>query len=140
MFQILNETLPIESLTLTATVQPFSRQSHGHKVKPIERSHVAADTIILIVSTELGCQCRPPVLCFRVIPYLSEPVVHLRTFLTELLPARLTTHNEFTLAAGAAEMRKSQKVKGVGLTLLSLGILAFVPAKTEGSRLFRVQL
>ena len=124
---------------MTATVQPFSRQSHGHMVKPIERSHVAADTIIVIVSTELGCQCRPPVLCLLAIPYPSEPVVHLLAFLTKFLPARLTAHNEFTLAAGAAEMSKSQKVKGVGLTLLSLGVLAFVPAKANGSRLFSME-
>ena len=91
------------------------------------------------MSTELGCQCRPPVLCLLVIPYLSEPVVHLRTFLTKFLPARLTAHNEFTLAAGAAKMRKSQKVKSVGLTLLSLGVLTFVPAKADGSRLFSMQ-
>jgi hypothetical protein len=138
MFQILNETFPIEPLTLTTTVQPFSRQPHGLKVKPIKQAHIAADTIILIVSTEFGCQYRPPFLGLLVIPYLPEPVVHLLAFLTKLLPARLTAHNEFTMATGAAKMGKSQKVKGIGLTSLSLGVLSFIPAEADGSRLFRV--
>ncbi len=138
MFQILNETFPIEPLTLTATVQPFACQSQGFKVKPIERPHIPADTIVLIVSPELGCQCRPPFLCLLVIPYLSEPIVHLFAFLTKFLPARLTAHNEFTLATFAAKMGKSQKIKGAGLTSLSLRVLSFVPAETDDSRLLRV--
>ena len=138
MFQILNETFPIEPLTLTTTVQPFSSQPHGLKVKPIKQSHIAADTIILIVSTEFGCQYRPPFLGLLVIPYLPEPVVHLLAFLTKLLPARLTAHNEFTMATCAAKMGKSQKVKGIGLTSLSLGVLSFVPTETDVSRLLRM--
>ena len=140
MFQILNETFPIESLTLTATVQPLARQSQGLKVKPTERPHIAADTIVLIVPAKLGGQCRPPCLCLLVIPYLSKPVVHLFAFLTKFLPARLTAHNEFTLPARSAEMGKAQKVKGVGLPFLSLRVLAFVSAKTDGSRLLGVKL
>ncbi len=140
VFQILIETFPIEPLTLTATVQPFSCQSQGFKVKPIERSHIAADTVILIVSTEFGCQCWPPFLGLLVIPYLSKPVVHLRTFLTKFLPARLTAHNEFTLATFAAEMGKTKKIEGIGLASLSLSVLSFVSAKTDGSRLLGVQL
>ena len=138
MFQILNETFPIEPLTLTATVQPFSCQSQGFKVKPIERSHITADTIVLIMSTEFGCQSRPPFLGLLVIPYLSEPIVHLFAFLTKLLPARLAAHNEFTPATGATEMGKPQKVKGIGLTSLSLCVLSFVPAEADGSRFLRV--
>ena len=138
MFQILNETFPIESLTLTATVQPLAGQSHGLMVKPVERPHIAADTIVLIVPTKLGCQCRPPCLCLLVIPYLSKPVVHLFAFLTKFLPARLTAHNEFALPARSAVMGKPQKVKSVGLAPLSLCVLSFVSAKTDGSRLFGV--
>ena len=138
MFQILDETFPIEPLTLTATVQPFSCHSHSLKIKPIERSHIAADTVILIVSSEFSCQGRPPFLGLLVIPYLPKPVVHVRTFLTKLLPARLTAHNEFTPATCAAEMGKPQKVKGIGLTSLSLGVLSFISAEIDGSRLLRV--
>ena len=135
VFQIFPETFPAEPLALAATIQPFSGQSQGSAIKPFDSSPVAADTIVLIVSSELGCQGRPPLLCFLVVAYLPEPVVHLFAFLSKLLPARLSAHQKITPATFSAEMGKSQKVEGVGLASLSSRVLRFVPAETEGSRL-----
>ena len=87
------------------------------------------------MSTEFGYQRRPPFLGLLVVPYLSEPVVHLNYLMPELLPTRLSDHYEVTLAALAAVMGKAKEVKRVGLAALSFCVFTLILAKADSSRL-----
>jgi len=120
VFQICTETSPVERLTLTAPIEPFQSHTQCQRIKALQQPHITADTVILIMTSELSLQNRPPLFCLLVIAYLSKPVVHLFAFHTEFLTAGLTTNYKLTLATCVAVMGKAKKVKGVGPTILSM--------------------
>ncbi|GAJ18061.1 unnamed protein product, partial [marine sediment metagenome] len=98
-------------------------------VVSLHRPHITAYAVVLVMTSKLSLQNRPPFLCLPVIPYLPKPVVHLFAFHTEFLTAGLTPNYKLTLAAFVAIVGKAKKVKGVGSTILPFRVLSLIPAK-----------
>ena len=65
----------------------------------LNSSAITADTIVLIVTSQLRLQRRPPLLKLRRAAYLPEPYIHLLARLAKLLGTGLTTQCRITFAA-----------------------------------------
>ena len=81
-------------------------------------SAIAADAIVLIVTSQLRLQRRPPILKLRGASHLPEPHIHLLARLAKLFSTGLTTQCWITFAALAPVMGEAQEVKGMGLAVL----------------------
>ena len=65
MLQILDETFPIVRSFLAPSIDPLIGQPFGHMMVSLNSFSIAADTIVLIVTSQLRLQRRPPFLQFR---------------------------------------------------------------------------
>ena len=137
---VLVEACPVERASLAAAVEPLQGQTQRHAREALERRHVAADPVVLVVPSQLRRQDRPPLLRRQEVPHALEPRVQLFALLAELLPARPPAHDELTPAAGAAEVGKPKEVEGVSTTILAFRVLSFVAAEADHTRLLRMQL
>ena len=81
-------------------------------------SAIAADAIVLIVTSQLCLQRRPPILESRYSTYISEPFIHLLARLAKLLGTGLTTQRWITLANLAPVMGKAQEIECMRLVIL----------------------
>ena len=118
VLQIRRETFPIERGFLAPSIDPLEDQSFGHIMVSLNSSAIAADTIILKVTSQLRLQRWPPLLELRCATYLPEPYIHLLARLAKLLATGLATQCRITFAAPTPVMGKTQKVKGMGLVVL----------------------
>ena len=64
---ILAKTLPVERFALSASIKPFQYHAFRQAVKLIQRRHIAAHTIVLVMTSQLSTKNRPPFLCFLVL-------------------------------------------------------------------------
>ena len=117
VLQIRREAFPIERGFLAPPIDPLKDQSFGHIVVSLNSSAIAADTIILKVTSQLRLQRWPPLLKLRCAAYLPEPYIHLLARLAKLLATGLATQCRITFAAPTPVMGKTQKVKGMGLVI-----------------------
>ena len=136
MLTVLPKTFPVERFALTASIQPFKHHTLSQAVEVLQGRHITADPIVLIMASQFCLKDRPPFLCFLIVPYFPEPVVHLFAFHTKLLPAGFSEENEFPLTILTAVVGKSKKVKGVGPAFIPECVLSFKPAKTDYTSLF----
>ena len=115
VLQIRREAFPIERGFLAPPIDPLKDQSFGHIMVSLNSSAIAADAIVLKVTSQLRLQRWPPLLKLRCAAYLPEPYIHLLARLAKLLRTGLTTQCGITFAAPTPVMGKTQKVKGMGL-------------------------
>jgi hypothetical protein len=99
VLQIRFEAFPGEQRFLAPPIDPLKDQSFGHIMVSFNSSVIAADTIILIVTSQLRLQYRPPLFELRSTAYLPEPHIHLLARLTKPLGTGLTTQCRITFAA-----------------------------------------
>ncbi len=99
VLQIRREAFPIERGFLAPPIDPLKDQSFGHIMVSLNSSAIAADAIILKVTSQLCLQRWPPLLKLRCAAYLSEPYIHLLTRLAKLLATGLATQCRITFAA-----------------------------------------
>ena len=118
VLQICREAFPIERRFLAPPIDPLKDQLFGHVMVSLNSSAIAADAIILKVTSQLRLQRRPPFLKLRCAAYVPEPYIHLLTRLTKLLRTGLATQCRITFAAPTPVMGETQKVKGMGLVVL----------------------
>ena len=118
VLQIRREAFPIERGFLAPPIDPLKDQLFGHIMVLLNSSAIAADTIVLKVTSQLRLQRWPPLLKLRCAAYLPEPYIHLLAHLAKLLATGLTTQCRITFAAPTPVMGKTQKVKGMGLVVL----------------------
>ena len=81
-------------------------------------SAIAADAIVLKVTSQLCPQRWPPILKLSRAAYLPEPYIHFLARLTKLLRTGLATQCRITFTTPTPVMGKTQKVKGMGLVVL----------------------
>ena len=105
--QILSETFPVERGFLTPPIQPLKDYSFGHIIVSLYSSAITADTIVLIVTSELRPQRRPPLFELRSAAYIPEPYIHLLACLAKLLRTGLTTQCRITFATPIPVMGKA---------------------------------
>ena len=117
MLQIRCEAFPIERRFLAPPIDPLKDQSFGHIMVSLNSSAITADTIVLIVASQLRPQRRPPFLKLRSAAYLPEPFIHPLACLAKLLGTGLTTQCWITFSTLSPVMGKTQKVKGMGLVV-----------------------
>jgi hypothetical protein len=91
-------------------------------------SAITADTIILIVASQLRPQRRPPFLKLRSATYLPKPFIHTLACLAKLFGTGLTTQCRITFATLTPVMGETQKVKRMGLVVfpVSPSIQAYI--------------
>ncbi len=118
VLQIRREAFPIERGFLAPPIDPLEDQLFGHVMVSLNSSAIAADAIILKVTSQLRLQRWPPLLKLRRAAYLPEPYIHLLTRLAKLLATGLATQCRITFAAPTPVMGKTQKIKGMGLVVL----------------------
>ena len=118
MLQVLNKAIPIERGFLAPPVDPLVDQSFRNMMESFNSSAITTDTIVLIVTSQLRLQRRPPILKLQRAAYLSEPYIHLLARLAKLLGTGLTTQCRITFTTPTPVMSKTQEVKGVGLVVL----------------------
>ena len=92
------------------------------------------------MASQLRREYGPPSLDFVRIPYPFKPLIHVFALHTEFLAAYLMSDNEFTFPAFSTVMSKSQKVKCIGPSLLSISVLSLIFTKANHPCLFRMQL
>ena len=125
--QILLEAFPIERRLLTAPIKPFQYHAFRQAAKLIQGRHIAAHTIVLVMTSQFSLKNRPPFPGFLVIPYSSQPVVHLLAFHTELLVAGLSKEDKLSLSILTTVVIKSKKIKGIGSAFLPACPFSFKP-------------
>ena len=118
VLQIRCEAFPIERGLLAPPIDPLKDQLFGHVMVSLNSSAIAADAIVLKVTSQLRLQRWPPLLKLRCAAYLSEPYIHLLARFAKLFGTGLTTQCRITFAALTPVMGKTQKVKGMGLVVL----------------------
>ena len=64
VLQVILKARPVERDLLTSSVQPLEDQRLGHISESTQGAAVTADPIVLIVTSQLGQQDRPPLLDF----------------------------------------------------------------------------
>ena len=89
MFEVLCEFSPVHLSFLATPVEPFLYQSDCQSVKPGDTRIVPADSIVLKMASQLGCQNLPPVFCPGLASYWLQPFFHLSAFRGEFLTTRL---------------------------------------------------
>ena len=115
--QIRLEALPGKRLFLTPPIDPLKDQSLGNVMVSLNSPTITTDTVILIVTSQLHPQRRPPFLKLRGAAYISEPFIHPLACPAKLLSTGLTTQCRITFATLTPVMGKTQKVKGMGLVV-----------------------
>ncbi|MDH4238185.1 MAG: hypothetical protein OEW48_01345 [Phycisphaerae bacterium] len=120
MLQICFEAFPVERCFLAPPIKPLKYQLLCHIMLSLNSSAITADTIILIVASQLRPQRRPPFLKLRSAAYLSEPFIHPLACLAKLLRTGLTAQCRVTFATLTPVMGKTQKVKGMGLVVFTV--------------------
>ena len=118
VLQIRREAFPIERGFLAPPIDPLKDQLFGHVMVSLNSSAIAADAIILKVTSQLRLQRWPPLLKLRCAAYLPEPYIHLLARLAKLLATGLATQCRITFAALTPVMSKTQEIKGMGLVVL----------------------
>ena len=98
MLQISFEALPVKRRFLAPPIEPLKDQSSGHLMESLNSSAITTDTIVLIVTSQLRPQGRPPILELRGASHLPEPYIHLLACLAKLLGTGLTTQCRITFA------------------------------------------
>ena len=131
MLSVLPKAFPVERFALTASIQPFQGHTLSQTIEVFQRRHIAAYAIVLIMASQFRLEDRPPFLCFLIVPYFPEPVVHLFAFHTELLVTGFAKKDEFPISVLTTVMSKSKKIKGVRPALIPDCVLSFKPAKTD---------
>ncbi len=96
---------------LAPPIKPLKYQLLCHIMVSLNSMAITADTIILIVASQLRTQRRPPLLKLRRTAYISEPYIHLLARLAKLLRTGLTTQCWITFAALTPVMGKTKKSK-----------------------------
>ena len=71
-----SEAIPAKTLLLTSAIQPLQGQSFSLIFKPTDGSKIAANTIILEMTSQLGSQGFPYFRDRKHIPRSPEPLVH----------------------------------------------------------------
>ena len=107
VLQIRREAFPIERGFLAPPIDPLKDQLFGHVMVSLNSSAIAADAIILKVTSQLRLQRRPPLLKLRRAAHLSEPYIHLLARLAKLLATGLATQCRITFAAPTPVMGKT---------------------------------
>ena len=107
MLQIRIEAFPVERRFLTPPIDPLKDQSFGNIVESLNSSAIATDAIVLIVTSQLRLQRRPPLLKLRRSAYPPEPFIHLLARLAKLLATGLATQWRITFAALTPVMGKT---------------------------------
>src|SRR3990167_3286666 len=139
LLQIFSVAFPAERLPLTAPVQPFHRQNECSFLVVAYHNEIAAHPIISVVSGQFCFQYLPPFLYSAYVSHRFQPCVHFSAFLSELLPACLSSKQKSPLAALPAIVRKTKTVKGVGFAILSPRVFFFIPPETYHAAFLRVQ-
>ncbi len=121
VLQIRGEAFPVERSFLAPPIDPLKNQSFGHVMVSLNSSAITADTIVLIVASQLRPQRRPPFLKLRHAAHLPEPFIHPFACLAKLLGTGLTTQCRITFSTLSPIMGKTQKVKGMGLVVFPVG-------------------
>ncbi len=99
VFQIYFEAFPFKRGFLAPPIKPLKYQLLYHIMVPLNSSAITTDTILLIVTSQLRPQRRPPFLKLRRAAYLPEPFIHPLACLAKLLGTGLTTQCRITFAA-----------------------------------------
>ena len=98
MLQICFEAFPTKRAFLAPPIEPLKNQTFCHIMVSLNSSAITANTIVLIVASQLRPQHRPPFLKLRRAAYLPEPYIHLLARLAKLLGTGLTTQCRITFA------------------------------------------
>ena len=138
MPKVLCEFSPTHLTLLATPVKPFMNHYNCQLIEPCNTHIVFADTIVLKMASQFGCKDLPPVFSLDLISYRSQPIVHLSAFCRELLATRLSPKLKIASARHATIVRKTQKVKCIGLAVLASGILSFKATKCYLSALCRM--
>ncbi len=139
MLQICFEAFPVERGFLAPPIKPLKYQLLYHIMVPLNSSAITADTIVLIVTSQLRLQRWPPLLKLRCTAYLPEPYIHLLARLAKLLGTGLATQHRITFAAPTPVMGKTQKVKGMGLMVLPVSPASLLSFQVDDTSLLRMQ-
>ncbi len=124
------ELSPVHAPLLTAPVQPLIKQLHCQSVVPHNPAIVAAHSIVLIMSSELGAQNWPPYLRLHVSGFL-QPELEVTSLGGKFLARRFMSDFEATLAISVAVVGEPQKIKRSCLHALSSSFFLREPAKTN---------
>ena len=81
------------------------------------------------MTSQFGRQYLPPVFRLDPVSYRAQPIIHLSAFCREFLTTRPATHLKLASTGPVAIVRKTQKVKRIGLAVLCSGIFPFKVAK-----------
>ena len=108
---IFTKSLPVERFTLSTSIEPLHYHALCQGIILLQVRHVAAYAVVLIMASQFRLKNRPPFPRFPVIPYFSEPCVHLLTLHTEFLVTGLSKEDELTLtwdsSLSVIELRRS---------------------------------
>ena len=99
MLQVSHKACPAKRRFLAPPINPLKNQSSDNMVESLDRSPITTDTVVLIVTSQLCLQRRPPILELRRAAYRPEPYIHLLARLAKLLRAGLSTQCRITFAA-----------------------------------------
>jgi hypothetical protein len=116
--QVLMKVSPVERFSLTTPVKPFVYQTNYQVIEFSERICVSTYSIVLVMTSQLRTQYRPPFLHVHAITYGFKPSVQLFTFSAEFLSAGFVSNSKLSLKALVAIMRKAKKVECVSLAFL----------------------
>ena len=117
VLQICFKAFPRKRAFLAPPIKPLKYQLLRHIMVSFYSMAITADTIILIVTSQLRPQRRPPFLKLRSATYLPEPFIHLLARLAKLFGTGLTTQCWITFSTLSPVMGKTQKVKGMRLVV-----------------------
>ena len=138
VLSVSTKVFPIERFALAASIQPFPGHVLNQVVELLQRAHVTADTIILIMASKLSTKNRPPFFCLHTVPYCPKPGAHLLALNTEFLLTGLVTEDKLPRPILTTVMGESKKVKGVGSPVRPARPLSFKPAKTNYASFLRM--
>jgi hypothetical protein len=122
MFKVLCKLTPTHLTLLATPVEPFSHHLDCPLIKLCNTHIVFADSIVLEMASKFGCKNLPPLFSLDLVSYRPEPIIHFPAFCRELLATRLSPKLKIASAGRIAIMRKTQKLKRIGLTVLTSGI------------------